>query len=88
MEFEWDLNKAELNWRNHGVSFEAASHVFTDPNRIEEDDPYPHEIRHNVIGFVNGRLLFVVFTMRDAVCRVISARFADRRELRQYHEGA
>ena len=87
MEFEWDPDKADLNWRNHGVAFEAAARVFKDPYRIEEDDPHRFEVRNRVIGFVESRLLFVVYSMRDDACRIISARFADSRERRRYHEG-
>ncbi len=88
MEFEWDADKADLNWRNHGVAFEVATLVFDDQFRIEDDDPEPSEYRQNVIGYVEGRLLFVVFTMRGDVCRIISARLGDRKERRRYHEEA
>lgn len=86
MEFEWDQEKADSNLRSHGVPFEAAARVFLDPCRIEEDDPYPDEERQRTIGSVDDRLLFVVFTMRDDVCRIISARFAGPKERRRYHE--
>ena len=87
MEFEWDAGKADLNWRAHGVAFEIATRVFTDPYRIEDDDPEPSEYRQQTIGMADGRLLFVAFTMRDDVCRIISARVAERNERRRYHEG-
>lgn len=32
--FEWDSIKSESNLEKHGVSFEAAQHVFKDPKRI------------------------------------------------------
>ena len=28
MNFEWDINKAELNIKNHGIRFEEAEEVF------------------------------------------------------------
>lgn len=34
MRFEWDEAKNDANKRKHGVSFEAASTVFDDPNEI------------------------------------------------------
>ncbi len=88
MEFDWDRDKAELNWRNHAVRFEVATLVFQDQDILEEDDPEPSEYRLNAIGYANGRLLFVVFVIRDDVYRLISARPADRRERRRYHEVA
>jgi uncharacterized protein len=35
---------------------------------------------------VQGRLLAVSYTMRDERVRIISARFAESRERRRYHE--
>lgn len=87
MEFDWDSDKAERNWRDHRVAFQAATRVFLDPYRIEEDDPEPSEYRQRAIGTVDGQVLFVVFTMRDSTCRLISARVAERKEHRRYHEG-
>lgn len=40
VEFEWDLEKAEANFRKHGVSFQFAANVFNDSNRLEEDDMF------------------------------------------------
>jgi uncharacterized DUF497 family protein len=37
--FEWDRHKAEANLRRHGVSFEEAQTVFTDPLSITLPDP-------------------------------------------------
>jgi len=28
---EWDIDKAQLNLEKHGVSFETAQYVFSDP---------------------------------------------------------
>lgn len=36
--FEWDDLKAASNWRDHGVTFEAAREVFKDIFAIEWDD--------------------------------------------------
>ncbi|WP_342781925.1 BrnT family toxin [Thiospirochaeta perfilievii] len=33
--FEWDKNKAEINYNKHGVSFEEAQSVFYDENAKE-----------------------------------------------------
>jgi uncharacterized DUF497 family protein len=45
------------------------------------------ERRFNAIGMVNGRVLFVTYTIRGAVIRIISARGAEPHEKRKYHEG-
>ncbi len=87
MDFEWDGAKAAGNKSKHRVDFETAARVFLDPFVQErEDDNDPGEHRLNAIGMVDGRLLFVVFTMRGDVYRIISARGAKPYEKRQYHE--
>ena len=44
------------------------------------------ELRFNAIGLVDARMLFVTFTARDDVIRIISARGAEPHEKRKYHE--
>ena len=44
------------------------------------------EDRYVIIGLVKNRLLFVAYTMRGKVIRIISARGAEPHERRQYHE--
>lgn len=85
LEFEWDPEKAEKNLRKHGVAFEDATEVFFDPCR-QEGPPYGRqgEERIDVIGAARGRLLFVVYTMREEVIRMISARKARGSERRSY----
>lgn len=84
----WDLQKAEINKRIHGISFETAQYVFADSNRLERYDRSEGndstEDRYQTLGIV-GRVLFVVYTERDETCRLISARLADRNERRIYY---
>ena len=87
MKFEWDPEKAQSNFRKHGVMFEDAIEAFSDPWGIAIEDVTSHgERRYNQIGMVAERLLNVTFTWRDDVCRVISARGTTRYERRLYHE--
>jgi len=44
------------------------------------------EERFNVIGLVDGRMLFVTYTLRGDAIRIISARGAQAHEKRRYHE--
>ena len=62
--------------------------VFTDPCAIERlDDREDYgENRFNIIGMVDGRLLFVAYTLRDDTIRIISARGAEPHERRRYHD--
>jgi uncharacterized protein len=86
MEFEWDTAKEQANRKKHGVDFRTAAKVFLDTHVIEFDDFEGAELRSNAIGLVGGRMLFVTYTMRDAVIRIISARGAEPHEKRKYHE--
>jgi uncharacterized protein len=89
--FEWDDSKAAANYAAHGVRFEDARDVFDvfkDPFAIEQvDDREDYgEERFTIIGMVENRLLFVVYTMRGENIRIISARGAEPHERRSYHE--
>jgi uncharacterized protein len=86
--FEWDTAKAAENYKSHGVTFEDASRAFADPFAIErlDDRENYREGRFNILGMVDGRLLFVAFTLRGDIIRIISARGAEPHEKRKYHE--
>ena len=67
MDFEWDSAKEQSNRKKHGVDFRTAAKVFLDLYAIEfEDREAAGELRFNVVGMVEGRLLFVSYTMRAA----------------------
>lgn len=87
--FEWDEEKAKANLQKHGVSFEEAQTVFTDPLAITIPDPdhSTDEDRFITIGESNKkRLLVVVYTERRKKIRLISARKAARAERKKYEE--
>lgn len=85
VDVEWDPAKAASNLAKHGIDFAEAMEVLTDPQRVERPDSRSRgEPRVQVIGAAKGRTLFVVYTMRGAVCRIISIRRANRREREAY----
>lgn len=90
MNFEWDADKAQKNLENHGVSFELATLVFTDTDRVTVKDTRQDygEDRFVILGQVEGRVLVVVTTERDTqqTTRIISARKANKRERRHYDD--
>jgi uncharacterized DUF497 family protein len=47
MKFEWDGDKAAINIRKHGISFEEATSVFEDPLAALFLDP-KHSLGENV----------------------------------------
>ena len=83
---EWDDNKAELNWKKHGIHFEDAALIFLDNNLIDDYDEEhsDYEDRIKVIGLV-GKVLVVIYTERGEKYRLISARNANKRERSKYY---
>ena len=86
MQFAWDEAKAASNLRKHGIDFDDAVRIFLDPRRLlAGDERFDYgERRLQVLGAVDGRILFVVRTWRGGVCRLNSARKANGRERRRY----
>ena len=89
LEFEWDPVKAELNLKEHGVSFDEATTIFRDTLSITISDPdhSDYEDRFIDIGVSHRmRLLVVSYTERKDKIRIISARRATRAERKNYEE--
>jgi uncharacterized DUF497 family protein len=89
--FEWAPEKAAVNQRKHGVTFEEAATVFADFLSRTMPDPEhgSEEGRFITIGCsVRERVLFVVHTDRGERFRLISARKANRKERIEYEESA
>jgi len=89
LRFEWDPSKDTSNTEKHGVGFEEASTVFSDPLSITIGDPdhSDEEFRFLTIGVsVQNRLIVVIHTDRSESIRLISARSATPRERRNYEQ--
>jgi len=80
----WDRAKNLANQRNHGISFQDASELFTsgtDYLEIFDDAHSDDEDRFIAIGPIRRGLVLVIWTERDEdVVRIISARWATRSE--------
>jgi uncharacterized DUF497 family protein len=88
LDFEWDKTKAEENYAKHGVSFEMAKRVFQDPfaaEFLDDREDYGEE-RFVILGMVEGQVLYVAYTERNEVFRIISARRATQHEQEIYLE--
>ena len=91
LRFEWDLEKAAANLAKHGVSFEEALTVFSDPlaRIFDDEDHSSEEEREIIIGHsTRQRLLLVCFTARDTAIRLFSARRATKKERQDYEESS
>lgn len=81
--YEWDKNKNKLNLEKHGISFDLAIEVFSDPHAVVQfNREIEKETRNQIIGQIEDEIviLFVVFTHRGRKIRLISARKANKRE--------
>lgn len=87
MRFEWDPNKAVANWKKHRVSFEEARTVFEDELSaiLPDEDHSVAELRWLALGMSRaGRVLTISFAERDGAIRIISARTASKKEIKNY----
>lgn len=87
--FEWDEGNSNKNWHLHRVSDAECEEIFFNRPLIIAADPRHSEVepRSFALGRTEtDRWLFVAFTIRAAVIRVISARDMTRNEKRKYRE--
>lgn len=88
MRFDWDERKDATNRRKHGLSFDEASGVFRSPDgwlEVIDETHGDDEDRFIAIGRISRGVAVVVFVERDEdVVRIVSARFATKREIRMY----
>jgi len=91
LNFEWDEEKAKANLKKHGVRFDEATTVFSDPFSITILDPDHSVDEQRYIEIASSdkrRVLVVVYTERGANIRIISCRRATSSERRRYEEGS
>ncbi len=90
IDFEWDNNKAEINLKKHGISFEEARSVFYDELALEfyDDEHSEWEERFLMLGVSNKlNLLLICHCYRESTgnIRIISARKATKNESKHYY---
>ena len=81
--FDWDLGNQNKNWQKHGVVYTECEQIFFNiPLLIEFDAKHSDkEARHFALGRTDDdRYLFIAFTCRGSLIRVISARDMNKKE--------
>ena len=89
MRFDWDPDKAARNLEKHGVSFEEAATVFSDPLYLDFFDPEHSEEENRYIRVgcsSQKRVLVIAYTERGDQTRIISARPATKHERQAYEQ--
>jgi uncharacterized DUF497 family protein len=92
LRFDWDERKNKRNRSKHGIWFEEAQSVFSDPHaRLFYDPEHSvEEDRFLLLGVSSAaRILVTVHCYRDSdsTIRIITARKATKKEVRFYEEG-
>ncbi len=85
--FDWDEGNLEKNWVSHEVTAAECEQIFFNLPLVVTDDTKhsQKENRFYALGQTDAdRLLFLVFTIRRKLIRVISARDMNRKERKAY----
>ena len=83
IEYEWDEGKRLSNKLKHGVDFTEVAALEWE-TAIIQPSPRGGEVRYTAIGFIDGRLHYLVYTIRNGNRRIVSLRKANRRERIHY----
>lgn len=88
IEFQWDGGNSQKN-EKHKVVNEEIEGAFNDRNKaVSPDHKHSHaETRYILLGKTKKqRLLYIVFTVRKGIVRVISARDINKKEVNLYEK--
>jgi uncharacterized protein len=84
MGFEYDPEKSAENKRKHGVDFEEAQELWSDPGLLEIPARVTEEPRWVVIGKMTEKHWSAVITRRGDNLRIISVRRSRDEEIEIY----
>lgn len=85
MKFAYDKKKSATNKSKHGISLEEAKELWFVPS-VELEAKTIDEPRFMLIGKINGKFYSCIYTIREKVIRLISARRSRKAEEKIYHE--
>lgn len=87
--FQWDKGNIDKNLLKHKVTNEECEEVFFDKNKRIAKDIFhsDKENRYILLGKTKkGRILYMIFTIRNKKVRVISSRDINRKEKKLYEK--
>ena len=87
--FDWNHGNQNKNWEKHGVTHIECEQIFFNQPLLVADDKNHSDLenRYYVLGKTNqDRKLFVVFTPRGKLIRIISARDMSKKERGIYEQ--
>ena len=81
MQIEFDNNKRDITLAERGLDFSRAAEVFAGRTLTRVDDRHEYgEERFATAGWLDGRIVIIVWTPRGTARRIISMRNANERE--------
>jgi uncharacterized DUF497 family protein len=87
--FDWDEGNLAKNWEKHRVSASECEQVsFNSPLIAGLDEKHSNrELRYYALGITDGkRKLFIAFTVRQKLIRMISARDMSQKERKAFNK--
>lgn len=85
MEIEYDPEKRLRTLLERGLDMADAFRVFETVHTTAEDDRFVYdETRFITVGYLNDRMVVVVWTFRFGIRRIISLRKANEREQEKF----
>ena len=89
MKYEWNKLKAQGNIQKHGIDFADAVIALEDEDALTIEDNDADEQKFKTLGMgATIKVLFVVHAEQNENCiRIISARKAGNKEIKQYYKG-
>ena len=84
IEFQHDPKKSEANGIKHGIDFDEAQALWSDPFLIEAPALTEDKPRFIAVGQIGARHWTVIFTWREERLRIISVRRARKKEIERY----
>ena len=87
MKITYDPRKRDAALRDRKLEFEDASLVFSGRNYTIEDRRADYgEVRFQTVGFLQSRMVMVVWTLRGEARHIISMRKCNDREQKAYRQ--
>lgn len=89
MDISWDDRKNAANFKKHGVWFEEAMTVLSNPLTLSNRNSHPSGERWEYLGYSDEERLIYLVTVEksEGEIRIISARKATSNERKKYEEG-
>jgi uncharacterized DUF497 family protein len=81
----WDESKRRLNLKRHKIDIAEVESAFDSPMLTDEDDREDYgELRLQSLAFWRDRVVFIVWTDREQGPHIISCRYAEPSETKDY----